>query len=144
MLLRKKNLRKARIELEKEEKRWAQEKKLLDRVQILKSEQEQYKEKRKKLTTSKLLILFLFGNCSAIELFTGWVTVKMLNTAAYTGLIDFTPLITLIGAVVSEVFGYAVYALKSTKENTAGGIVYDMAIQDMDNPPSLPDTAGVG
>lgn len=131
-------------ELERAEKRWAVEKPLIERRNQLLEEQNEVRRRKQKLTTSKLLVLFLFGNCSAIELFTGWATVKMLNTAAYTGLIDFTPLIALIGAVVSEVFGYAVYALKSAKENTAGGIVYDMAIQDIDNPPSPPDTTGVG
>ena len=68
----------------------------------------------------------------------------MLDITINTGLIDFTPLVTLIGTIVSEVFGYAIYALKSTKENTVGGIVYDMAIQNIDNPLSPPDTTGVG
>ena len=38
---------------------------------------------------------------------------------------DFTPLVTLIGAVVSEVIGFAIYAIKSAKENTEGGIIYE-------------------
>lgn len=79
----------------------------------------------KKLTTTKWLILFLFLNCTIIELFTGWITIQSLNLSTITGFApDFTPLITLIGTIVSEVFGFAVYALKSIKENTEGGIVY--------------------
>ena len=37
---------------------------------------------------------------------------------------DFTPLVTLVGAIVSEVIGYAVYAIKAAKENCANGITY--------------------
>lgn len=132
MLFRKKNLIEARIELEEEEKQWAQEKKLLDRVHILKSEREQYKEKKKKISTSKLLILFLFINCSLVELFTGWATIKMLDVAFSTGLIDFTPLVALIGAVVGEVLGYAIYSLKAAKENTLNGITYMTAQYDLE------------
>lgn len=131
-------------EIERAEKMWAIEKPIIERRNQLLDEQNEVKKRKQKLATSKLLILFLFVNCSVIEIFTGWATVRMLNIAANTGLIDFTPLVTLIGAVVSEVFGYAVYALKSAKENTAGGIVYDMAMQSIDNPPSPPDTTGVG
>ena len=46
---------------------------------------------------------------------------------------DFTPLVTLIGAVISEVIGYAIYSLKAMKENTSGGIVYDSDIGNNDN-----------
>ena len=47
--------------------------------------------------------------------------------------IDFSPLVTLIGAVVGEVIGFAIYSLKSTKENTAGGVVYDSIFRDKDS-----------
>ena len=47
--------------------------------------------------------------------------------------IDFSPLVTLIGAVVSEVIGFAVYAIKATKENTANGITYMVAQQQYNN-----------
>ena len=40
------------------------------------------------------------------------------------GAVDFSALQSLITAVVAEVVGFAIYALKSTKENTKGGIVY--------------------
>ena len=58
---------------------------------------------------------------------------------------DFTPLVTLIGAVVSEVIGFGVYSLKSTKENTVGGIVYDSVINNSDDKESSPPQEnGVG
>lgn len=88
----------------------------------------------KKISTSKLLIAFLFVNCTAVEIFTGWAMVKMLSIALITGLsIDFTPLVALIGAVVGEVFGYAVYSLKAMKENTVGGLVHDTVLKELEN-----------
>jgi hypothetical protein len=38
----------------------------------------------------------------------------------------------LIGASISEIFSFAIYALKSTKENTEGGIVYMNAMKNND------------
>ena len=72
--------------------------------------------------------------------------VKMLSLAFVAGtMIDFTPLVALIGAVVGEVFGYAIYSLKSTKENTVGGIVYDSVIYSNDNKESSsPQENGLG
>lgn len=35
----------------------------------------------------------------------------------------------LIGAVVTEVIGYAIYTIKATKENTKGGITYETAMR---------------
>lgn len=85
--------------------------------------------KKKRISTTKLIVFFLFLNCTLIELFTSWVTVKSLDVSLITGLsTDMTPLVTLIGAVVGEVIGFAIYAVKSTKENTQGGVVYDTAI----------------
>ena len=43
---------------------------------------------------------------------------------------DFTPLVTILGAVVAQTIGFAIYAAKSTKENTKGGITYDMAMKE--------------
>lgn len=85
--------------------------------------------KNKPSTTSKKLIAFLFINCTAIELFTMYVTLKSFYLAYAIGMmVDFTPLVALIGAVVSEVIGFAIYSLKAAKENTKGGIVYDKII----------------
>lgn len=88
----------------------------------------------KKISTSKLLIAFLFINCTVIEIFTGWAMVKMLAIALVTGIsIDFTPLVALIGAVVGEVFGYAIYSLKAMKENTVGGLVFEKALKEFED-----------
>ena len=122
--------------LVQEEKDWAKNKQLLKRKIKIEKDKAKLRNSLKdksKLTTTKLLILFLFINCTIIELFTGWATVQSIQLALQTGLApDFTPLVTLIGAVVGEVVGFAVYAVKSTKENTAGGIVYDSALNNND------------
>lgn len=85
----------------------------------------------KKISCTKLIILFLFINCTFIEIFTGWVTIQNILLARDFGIaLDFTPLVTLVGAIVSEVLGFAVYALKAAKENTKGGIVYESALRN--------------
>ena len=130
------NLSNRKKELEKEEAIWKEEKNLIERENKIKQEKKELKNNKKKLTTSKLLILFLFINCTLIELFTGWVTIKSIYLAAATGVSpDFTPLVTLIGAVVGEVIGYGIYSVKSMKENLKGGIVYDscLRIEDSEN-----------
>lgn len=116
------------------EHRWQREKEVLERKYKLKQEKREFKKQfLPKIPTSKLLIFFLFLNCTIIELFTGFVTLKNLDLTTLTMTNpDFTPLVTLIGAVVSEVVGYAVYALKSAKENTAGGITYETAMRQID------------
>lgn len=123
--------------LAREEQDWAKNKKLLKRKIKMEKQKAKLKNSLKdkpKLTTTKLLILFLFLNCTVIELFTGWATYQSLQLVLQTGLApDFTPLVTLIGAVVGEVIGFAVYAVKSVKENTCGGIVYDCAMQNKEN-----------
>ena len=116
------------------EHRWQREKEVLERKYKLKQEKREFKKQfLPKISTSKLLILFLFINCTIIELFTAFVTLKSLDLTTLTmANPDFTPLVALIGAVVSEVVGYAVYALKSAKENTAGGIIYETAMRQID------------
>lgn len=84
----------------------------------------------KKITTTKLLIAFLFLNCTIIEIFTGFVTMSAIKLAYTTGITpDFSPLVCLIGAIVGEVIGYGIYSLKSLKENQKNGIVYEMAMK---------------
>ena len=118
---------KAEREIVLQEKQWEKEKSLQERKYKIKKEKRDLKSLYGfKLPTSKLLILFLFINCTLIELFTGWVTIKSIDLATLTMVgPDFTPLVTLIGAVVSEVIGFAIYAIKSAKENTEGGIIYE-------------------
>lgn len=116
-----------------EEKHWEREKEIIKRKRNLKEEQKEIRHPRKKISTTKLLIAFLFLNCTAIEIFTGWATVQSFVLAKTLGFsVDFTPLVTLISAVVGEIIGYAIYSIKSTKENTKGGIVYESALREQE------------
>lgn len=69
-----------------QEKIWAKEKDLLEREYKMKAERKslknKFKEKRDKIANSKLLIWFLFINCTVIELFTIAVICKELDLAA--------------------------------------------------------------
>lgn len=113
-----------------QEKEWKEDKQFLEKQKKILEEKKSF-FKGKKLSTSKKLILFLFINCTLIELFTAWVTIQSLALVHLTMMSpDFSPLITLIGAVVSEVTGFAVYSIKAAKENTKGGIVYDTAMKE--------------
>lgn len=110
-------------------KDWDKEKQYLNLQQDMKHEREQiknkYKEQKRKLTTTKFLMFFLFISCSVVELFTIYITIKIINVGFE---IDLTPLTMLITAVVAEVIGFAIYSLKSSKENTKGGIIYETAL----------------
>lgn len=125
-------------ELEKEkileqEKEWEEDKVFLEKKKKLLSDKKNFFNIFPKISTSKLLILFLFLNCTAIEMFTGWVTIQCINLTTITMIApDLTPLVTLIGAVVSEVIGFAIYSIKATKENTKDGIVYDTAMKKLE------------
>lgn len=120
-----------------QEKNWNKEKELLQREYKIKAERkslkEKFKEKKDKIANSKLLIWFLFINCTIIELFTIWVICRELNLAA-EGILspDLSPLMALITTVVAEVIGFGIYALKSTKENTEGGIVFETAMREFE------------
>lgn len=119
-------------------RKWEEDKKILETVYQIDKEKrdlkQRYKPEAGKKTTTKLLISFLFFSCTAIEIFTGYVTLRSFKLAEMTNMSpDLTPLITLIGAVVGEVVGFAIYVIKSTKENQQGGIVYDLAMKDREN-----------
>lgn len=138
-LFRKKTLREQEHEIKREEIYWNAEKSIIERKQKIRDEKKKLRFS-KKIPTSKLLIGFLFVNCTIVEIFTGWVTVKSLNMSYMTGNpVDFSPLVTLVGAVVTEVMGFAVYAVKATKENTVNGITYMAAQQSFlnDNDPPV-------
>lgn len=138
-LFRKKTLREQEHEIKREEIYWNAEKNIIERKQKIRDEKKKLRFS-KKIPTSKLLIGFLFVNCTIVEIFTGWVTVKSLNMSFMTGNpVDFSPLVTLVGAVVTEVMGFAVYAVKATKENTVNGITYMAAQQSFlnDNDPPV-------
>ncbi len=123
-------------ELEKDvtlqESIWEEERPLIERQNKIKEEQETLVKKTKKKTPwSKRLLVFLFINFTILEGFIAWVTIKSFSLAFMYGLTpDFTPLITLIGAVMGETLSYGIYIAKSKAENTQNGIVYELAMLD--------------
>lgn len=87
--------------------------------------------KNLKMTTTKFIIFFLFINCIFVQLFCCAATWRSLEVAEITSISpDFTALVTLVGSIVTETIAYAIYCLKSVKENCKGGIIYDSIIND--------------
>lgn len=92
------------------------------------------KKEKKKISYSKLLLTLLFVNFFLLEIFTGWVTIKSFSLAyAIETMPDFTPLITLLGAVIGETLSYGIYCSKSKAENTTGGIVFETAMRNLED-----------
>ena len=123
-----KNLSKRTRDILKKQEYWEKEKVIIMAEQDLKQDKKEIKNRKKKqkkaLTTTKFLMLFLFSSCSAIQIFTLVVTVLSITAGVY----DFTALQMLITAVVGQVIAFAIYSLKSLKENTKGGIIYETAM----------------
>lgn len=78
---------------------------------------------KEKLSFSKMAFIFMIGNCTVIEIY---ALVAMFFYA------DLSPLSTLIAAVVGECMSFLVYEVKSSKENTSGGIVYESAMKKLE------------
>lgn len=117
---------------EVERRRWEREKVVLQSQQQI--EEERYKLKKRswdvKLPFSKLLMIFLFINFTILEIFTGWVTISSFTLAYAIGVMpDFTPLITLLGAIIGETLSFGIYSAKAKAENTKGGVVFESAMQ---------------
>ena len=126
------NLNKRKNKLEQNKILWEKEKQILQEEQKILKEKQELIPKKKFISTSKLIILFLFINCTLLEIFTGYITIQDLKLAETIGSVDFTPIVTLISAVVSQVIGFAIYSAKASKENTQGGIIYDTAMKKLD------------
>ena len=126
------NLKERQKRLKEKQQYWAKEKILLmqqqdlnEDIKLTKNRKKPTKEQRKALTTTKFLMIFLFCSCSAVEAFTMFAIIHGMNMGYG---IDFGPLTMLITAVVAEVISFSIYSLKSMKENTKGGIVYETAM----------------
>lgn len=117
-------------EINEKAENWEIERENIKKCNDIRDEYNQLtKSKTDKLSMSKKALIFLFINCTLVEIFTGWVTVKSFALAFAMGIMpDFSPLLAIIGAVVGEVVGLMTYYAKSTKENTVGGIVYENSL----------------
>lgn len=84
-----------------------QERKRKNEIAGIKSDGRDNTPKRKKLTTTKVLMYLIFLNCLMIEVYSMWVMFT---------LSDLSALYSLIGAVIGESISFAVYCAKSFKE----------------------------
>ena len=117
---------------EVERRRWEREKIILESEQEIEEERYALQQRswQRKLPFSKILMIFLFINFTILELFTGWVTINSFTLAyAINVTPDFTPLITLLGAVIGETLSFGIYSAKAKAENTKGGVVFESTIQ---------------
>lgn len=120
-------------QINQQKQQWQKKKEYLQLKQQLKEDKKSLKYKIK-LSTSKILMYFLFFNCTAIEIFTGIVTIMNINIAREIGINpDLTPLVTLISAGVTQTIGFAIYSIKAAKQNCKGGIVYQQAMFETNN-----------
>lgn len=97
------------------------ENEITKRKNELKAEKNKYK---KKISTSKLLLIVVVFLCLEIIVFSQYVMIKFQ---------DLTALYTLIGVPVSLVPVALGYFYKSKAENTVNGIVYETALRQMEN-----------
>lgn len=91
-------------------------------------------KEKKKLEWSKKLLIILFINFFLLEIFIFGITCYSFNLGFAIGQMpDYTPLITLITAVIGETLSYGMYCAKAKAENTVGGIKYDTAMKDLES-----------
>jgi hypothetical protein len=97
----------------------------LKRIQLLKDERNKYRTSIiKKVSTTKLVMLYLFLLLNVILIF---AMVAMWHFA------DLSYLGVLVTDIAAQIITFFIYAVKSTKENTVGGITYDLAMMDADS-----------
>ena len=130
-------VKKEQKQTEFEQQLWESRRPLLETQNQIKEEKKELKNKRNKIkfpSWSKLLLIILFSNFILLELFIGWITIKSFAIALSIGMMpDFTPLITLISAVVGETLAYGFYIAKSKAENTEGGIVFQQMMNELNS-----------
>lgn len=94
------------------------------RKRELKAKRDSYKKPRKKIPTSKLIAIYLFCILNIVLAFS-MVSMWTFHDLSYLGV--------LISDVIAQVITYMIYMVKSTKENTSGGITYEMAMTELNN-----------
>ena len=85
----------------------------------LRETKNKYKQK-KKISTTKLIALYLFILLNVVLAFAMYMMYR---------LSDLTYLGVLITDIVAQVITFLIYVVKSTKENTQGGITYETAMR---------------
>ena len=94
----------------------------IQRIQQLKDERKKYRTSiTDRISTTKLVMVYLFVLLNVILIF---AMVAMWHFA------DLSYLGVLITDIAAQIITFIIYAMKSTKENTVGGITYDLAMKD--------------
>ena len=109
------------LKAKREAKLWEKEKVSCETLEKIREEKYNIKKNRIKLSTTKRIVAFLIINFTIVEAYSLWVMVKLQDLSALS---------VLVTSVIGEVIAFAIYALKATKENTKGGITYDLALQN--------------
>lgn len=120
------------IKIKKRYENWQKEKQLIKMEQEMASEKK--KLKGKKISFSKIALIILFINFTFLEALTGLITIMSLHLATISEFPpDFTPITTLLGAVIGQTLSYGIYSLKAKAENTKDGLVYDLTMKNQTN-----------
>ena len=137
-----------RVKTKYKKQMWEAQKPLIEIQNQIDEEKEELIKQRIQIkfpSWSKIFAAFLFINFTALEIFIGWVTIKSFSIALTNGITpDFTPLITLIGAVIGQTLSYGIYSFKSKAENTQGGIVYEATMAGIQPDTNTDNEGGVG
>lgn len=91
------------------------------RKQLLKSEKNKYKNKHTFPSTTKLVVFYLFLLLNVLLVYS-MVAMWHFSDLSYLGV--------LITDVIAQLITFLIYSVKSTKENTVGGITYDLAMKN--------------
>lgn len=94
------------------------------RKRELKAKLNSYKEPKKKFPTSKLIAVYLFILLNVVLIYS-MIMMYLFRDLTYLGV--------LLSDIVAQVITYMIYMIKSTKENTVGGITYDTAMFNLQN-----------
>lgn len=118
--------------IKKQYESWQKEKQLIKMEQEMASEKKNLKGQR--ISFSKIALIILFINFTLLEALTGLVTIMSLHLSTISEFPpDFTPITTLLGAVIGQTLSYGIYSLKAKAENTKDGLVYDLAMKNQTN-----------
>ena len=105
-----------------------------ERKQKLKEEERKYKTKLKLPSTSKLILIWAVLLCLEIVIFCEYTMITLGDTSAMYVLIG------IPATLIPVIWGY--YS-KSKAENTQGGIVYDMAMMQLNQINDSEDMSGL-
>lgn len=91
-----------------------------ERKKLLKAEKNKYRNKIKLPSTTKLVMTYLFILLNTVLIY-AMVAMWHFSDLSYLGV--------LITDIVAQLITFFIYTVKSTKENTVGGITYDLAMK---------------